>query len=140
MSTEIELLYTATRALVLPERAGIQQTLVIDANDDDPPMPFVDGTLQHSRGGNRKYATIHGRWYQGSISTPYILGVERPFWREFMESTAEAEEFDLHHPDFYGWDSDVSVLRVYRPLNTGSLTRYELGDEYRASFQWRAVA
>ena len=140
MSTVIQLIYTATHALVLPSRLDTEQTLVIDANQNDPPLPRISGKQQLSRKGLRKATTVHGRWYQGSISTPFITAAERPYWREYWESTAEEEPHRLVHPSFLGWDSDVSDLSVYRPMNSGSFSRFELGDEYRAAIQWRQVS
>lgn len=139
MSTEIHLIYTATAAVVSPEREGEEQTLIITANANDMPVPRVDGRTQLSRRGLRKATTVHGRWYQGTISTPYIASTERLYWREYLESTAEEEPHRLIHPNFMGWDADVSDLTIYRPLNSGKFSRFDLGDEYRASIEWRQV-
>jgi len=140
MSTEIQLVYIATNALVLPSRLNTEQTLSITANQNDPPMPQIDGKTQLSRRGLRAATTIHGRWYRGTINTPYVSGAERQFWREYLESTAEQETHRLVHPAFLGWDSDVNDLSIYRPMNTGSFSRWDLGDDYKASIQWRQVA
>lgn len=140
MSTAIQLVFTVVRAPVIAARLGSEQTLVIDANVNDPPMPRVDGRVQHDHRGRRHAATVHGRWREGEIETPYISGLDRPYWREFFESTDEAERFRLVHPDFFGWDGDVSDLTVYRPLNSASLPRFDLGDNYRARFRWRETS
>lgn len=136
MSTEIRLIYTATKALVLPGNLNVEVTLSFEANRDDPPMPKKDGTTQKSRRGKRKATTVHGSWYQGSISIPYITSEQRLQWREYLESTAEEELHRLVHPDYLGWDSDVSDLIIYRPMNTGSFSRFQMEDAYRASINW----
>ncbi len=139
MSTEIHLIYRATRALVTPSRLNQEQTLIIDADQNDPPIARIDGSTQHSRRGQRKATTVHGKWYQGTMRTPYILGPNRVYYREYFESTEEEEPHRLVHPDFLGWDDDVSDLNIYRPMNTGGVSRFDLGDEYRATIQWRQI-
>lgn len=139
MGTQIEFVYVATRALVVPERLGLEQTFTIEANKNEPPMPTIQGRTQTSRRGRRKATTIYGRWYSGEINTPFITSNERLYWREYLESTAEEEIHQMKHVNYLGWDDDVSALQIYRPMNTGGLTRYELGDEYRGSIEWKEV-
>ena len=140
MSPDILLTYTATRALLDPARLDQVYTLTIDANVNDTPLSFVDGRTQLSLRGLRKATTVYGRWYRGTISTPFITSVPRLQWREFFESTAEEEPFTLEHPDYPGWDSDVSSLNVYRPLNTGRMPRLDISDEYSGFFEWRQIS
>ncbi len=137
MSADIQLIYTPLRGLVSPAREGIEQTLVITANNNEPSLPKVDGRVQYSYRGKRAAVTVHGKTRQGQISTPHITGLERPFWREFLESTEELESFRIVHSGFFGWDSDLNDLTVHRPLNTAQLARIELRDDYQATFQWR---
>lgn len=139
MSNEIQLVYTATRALVLPARLNTEQTLTITVSSNEPPRPRLTGRTQHSRRGLRKATTIHGRWYQGTLACPYISAAERPYWREYMESTAEEEPHQMLHDAFPGWDGDLEDLTIYRPLNSGSLSRFQMEDAYTASIEWRQV-
>lgn len=139
MNDEIRLIYIATRSLADPSRLNVEQTLSICADQNDPPRPQVDGSTQLSRRGQRKATTVHGEWYQGVINTPHIEGDQRIFWREYLDSTRQEEVHRIVHSDFIGWDADVSDLTIYRPLNTGSLTRFEFGDDYKANIQWRQI-
>lgn len=140
MSAEFEVIYLATRALVDPARTNTQVTLALEASQNDPPLRTIDGSTQRSRQGLRIATTVHGSWYEGSITVPWITPDQRPYVREFLESTAEQEPFSLHHPDYFGWDSDVSVLRVYRPMNTATLSRLDVTDDYRLQFRWQERA
>ncbi len=139
MSDQVEMVYTVTRAPATADRLGTQVSLLLELDQDDPPVPYVDGSTQFSRLGLRKATTVHGRWYRGSMRAPWITPITRPFVREFLESTAEEEPFNIVHAGYLGWDSDVGNLRVYRPLNTGSLTRLDVTDDYALSFQWRQI-
>ena len=139
MSCEIHITYVAIRALVDPTRFDQEQTLIIHANENDQPTTNVLGETQYSRGGKRKATTVFGRWLEGTINTPLITASERPYWREYLESTCEEEIHEIRRVDYYGWDEDISTLTVFRPLNTGSLSRRGNGDRYKANFKWRQV-
>ena len=139
MSPDIVLTYTATHALLNAARLNEIVTLTIDASRNDAPLAFVDGRTQFSLRGLRKATTIYGRWYRGTINTPYITSAQRLQWREFFESTAEEEHFTLEHPDYPGWDADVDSLTVYRPLNTGLMPRLDISDEYSGVIEWRQI-
>lgn len=140
MSPDIRLIYTAKRALIEPARLNNEYILTIDANSNDTPLANVDGRTQFSLRGLRKATTIYGRWHQGTINTPFITSLQRLQWREFFESTSEEEPFTLEHPDYPGWDSDVSSLNVFRPLNSGRMPRLDISDEYSGVIEWRQIS
>lgn len=139
MSCDILLIYTATHSFLSPDREGQIQTLVIKANENDPPVPKVDGNIQRSRRGLRKATTIHGRWYEGVINTPLIRMNERPQWREYIDSTSEEESHEIQFVDYFGFDSDVSALTIYRPMNTLTFERFGNSDRYKANIKWRQI-